>query len=189
LHGRLTAVSCTALAKATTLLWPCHAEFTTFQVDKSVSTGKVWCLHRKATLEPANSRLIRAHERHLRKAGPVRALAAYARDKNLLKLVSNCRSDVTRGYLDQQLSMRGGRTSHPQLYRTECTPSYKQHSTCTNLCGWPSGSCGLVELMRDLTICALTHFLLHTCPLAVLLPGGVARQVCTQPGFHGGAWV
>lgn len=64
------------------------AEFTTFQVDKGISTGKVWCLHRKCTLEPASSGLIRAHERHLRKAGPLRALSAYARDKNVLKIVS-----------------------------------------------------------------------------------------------------
>jgi hypothetical protein len=67
------------------------AEFTTFQVDKGISTGKVWCLHRKCTLEPGSSTLIRAHERHLRKAGPLRALSAYARDKNVLKIVSACR--------------------------------------------------------------------------------------------------
>lgn len=67
------------------------AEFTTFQVDKGISTGKVWCLHRKCTLEPGSSSLIRAHERHLRKAGPLRALSAYARDKNVLKIVSSHR--------------------------------------------------------------------------------------------------
>lgn len=38
-------------------------------------------------LEPQHSSHIRAHERHLRKAGPLRALSAYARDKNVLKLV------------------------------------------------------------------------------------------------------
>lgn len=64
------------------------AGFTTFQVDKPPSSGKLWQLHRKATLEPAAAGAIRLHERHLRKAGPLRALSAYARDKNVLKLVS-----------------------------------------------------------------------------------------------------
>lgn len=64
-----------------------HTGFITYQVDKGLSTGKAWPLHRKATLEPDSSRLIRTHERHLRKAGPLRALSAYARDKNVLKLV------------------------------------------------------------------------------------------------------
>lgn len=68
----------------------CPAEFVTYQVDKGPSTGKVWGLNRKATLEPPSSKFIRQHERHLRKAGPLRALSAYARDKNLLTLVSSC---------------------------------------------------------------------------------------------------
>lgn len=61
-------------------------EFTTYQTDKNPSSGKVWSLNRRATLEPASSKLIRTHERHLRKAGPLRALSAYARDKNVLRL-------------------------------------------------------------------------------------------------------
>jgi hypothetical protein len=62
--------------------------FTTSQVDKSIDKGKAWQLHRRTLLEPASPSQIRAHERHLRKAGPLRALSAYARDKNVLKLVS-----------------------------------------------------------------------------------------------------
>lgn len=64
------------------------AGFITYQADKHVASGKLWQLHRRATLEPQNASQIRAHERHLRKAGPLRALSAYARDKNVLKLVS-----------------------------------------------------------------------------------------------------
>eukprot|EP00882_Tetradesmus_deserticola_P021375 GHRQ01023144.1.p1 GENE.GHRQ01023144.1~~GHRQ01023144.1.p1 ORF type:complete len:411 (+),score=114.74 GHRQ01023144.1:652-1884(+) len=59
---------------------------TTFQLDKSIDKGKAWQLHRRTLLEPASPSQIRAHERHLRKAGPLRALSAYARDKNVLKL-------------------------------------------------------------------------------------------------------
>ncbi|KAF6262903.1 hypothetical protein COO60DRAFT_554018 [Scenedesmus sp. NREL 46B-D3] len=62
--------------------------FITFQLDKSIDKGKAWQLHRRTLLEPASPSQIRAHERHLRKAGPLRALSAYARDKNVLKLVS-----------------------------------------------------------------------------------------------------
>lgn len=68
--------------------WLCFlAGFTTFQPDKSAATGRTWDFHRKCTLEPADPSHIRIHERHLRKAGPLRAVAAYARDKNVLKLV------------------------------------------------------------------------------------------------------
>lgn len=64
------------------------AGFITSQFDKSIDKGKAWQLHRRTLLEPASPSQIRAHERHLRKAGPLRALSAYARDKNVLKLVS-----------------------------------------------------------------------------------------------------
>uniref|UniRef100_A0A383WFV0 Protein ENHANCED DISEASE RESISTANCE 2 C-terminal domain-containing protein n=1 Tax=Tetradesmus obliquus TaxID=3088 RepID=A0A383WFV0_TETOB len=60
--------------------------FITSQFDKSIDKGKAWQLHRRTLLEPASPSQIRAHERHLRKAGPLRALSAYARDKNVLKL-------------------------------------------------------------------------------------------------------
>ena len=60
--------------------------FVTYQVDKPPSSGKVWELHRRCTLSPSDASHFRASERHLRKAGPLRALAS--RDKkNALHLV------------------------------------------------------------------------------------------------------
>jgi hypothetical protein len=92
------------------------AGFVTYQADKGVSTGKVWQLHRRAALEPASSKLIRVHERHLRKAGPLRALSAYARDKNTLKLVRCCARCA--GGCRQQ----GRRNEHNQLCATARIP-------------------------------------------------------------------
>lgn len=55
--------------------------------DKGAASAKFWALHRRCALDPPAAAAIKAHERHLRKAGPLRAVAAYARDKNVLKLV------------------------------------------------------------------------------------------------------
>lgn len=103
------------------------AEFTTFQVDKGISTGKVWCLHRKCTLEPGSSSLIRAHERHLRKAGPLRALSAYARDKNVLKIVSSILTGCC-------LSARSRRSCFPPA-------SYRLADVSSSGRCWPSAGC------------------------------------------------
>lgn len=113
---------------------PC-AEFTTFQVDKSVNSGKVWCLHRKATLEPASSSLIRAHERHLRKAGPLRALSAYARDKNLLKLVSSsCLRVITHSSSIQGRGCGAAEVGQAVVRGRRCRPTLTQLpcSQCSN---------------------------------------------------------
>lgn len=59
----------------------------THQPERPAASGKVWRLHRRCTMEPAAAGMVRAHQRHLRKAGPLRAVASYARDKNVLKLV------------------------------------------------------------------------------------------------------
>ncbi|KAI8472198.1 MAG: hypothetical protein J3K34DRAFT_215651 [Monoraphidium minutum] len=50
------------------------------------AAAKFWPLHRRCGLEPPDAAGIKAHERHLRRAGPLRAVASYARDKNVLKL-------------------------------------------------------------------------------------------------------
>ncbi|GBF92229.1 hypothetical protein Rsub_05311 [Raphidocelis subcapitata] len=60
--------------------------FTTCQAEKGAASGKFWALHRRCTLDPPDAAAIKAHERHLRKAGPLRAVASYARDKNMLRL-------------------------------------------------------------------------------------------------------
>lgn len=64
--------------------------FATHQAERPPAAGKLWPLHRRCGLDPPDARGVRAHERHLRKAGPLRAVAAYARDKNMLKLVRRC---------------------------------------------------------------------------------------------------
>lgn len=62
-------------------------KFVTYQPERNPAAGKHWQLHKRCVLAPADASLIRLHERHLRKAGPLRAVATYARDKNVLKLV------------------------------------------------------------------------------------------------------
>ncbi|KIY93583.1 hypothetical protein MNEG_14379 [Monoraphidium neglectum] len=66
--------------------------------DKGGGSAKFWPFHRRCQLDPPDAAAVRAHERHLRRAGPLRAVASYARDKNVMKLVGSCRRGRAEGY-------------------------------------------------------------------------------------------
>ena len=68
----------------------CQLFSTGFSTSQSAASVKFWPFHRRCALDPVDASLIKAHGRHLRKAGPLRAVASYARDKNMLKLVRCC---------------------------------------------------------------------------------------------------
>lgn len=57
------------------------------EANKGSAAAKFWPFHRRCQLDPPDAAQVKAHERHLRRAGPLRAVASYARDKNVLKLV------------------------------------------------------------------------------------------------------
>jgi hypothetical protein len=85
--------------------------FATCQEGKSAAAGKFWPLHRRCALDPPDAALIRLHERHVRKAGPLRAVASYARDKNVLKLVRVARAPPRR---------RAGAARRARLHVSAC---------------------------------------------------------------------
>jgi hypothetical protein len=183
-EGALLHLSCSAMPLVPAVLCysyhgcpytqalPVHcvcAGFTTFQPDKPASSGKFWPLHRRACLEPPTAQQIRAHDRHLRKAGPLRTLSAYARDKNVLRLVRlpctmhpTAQQPAGPGLLDCLLaaccSWRGALQSH----QPEPAPTAHQSHP-------PS----------------LTR--LPLCVPAVLLPHRVARAMRTKPWQQRGA--
>ncbi len=66
------------------------AGLVTIQDDKAQNASKkerFWALHKKCTLFPEDPALIRVHERHMRKPGPLFSNVRAYRDRNTLKLV------------------------------------------------------------------------------------------------------
>lgn len=121
--------------------------FVTFQSDKGVTSGKFWPFHRRCQLDPPDAALIKAHERHLRKAGPLRAVASYARDKNVLKLV---RSGAARG--------------HAQLWCFGLLLLPSNLATLMHQLGWP-GSADAIK--GQLPPCMVRQVRIHTHARAV----------------------
>jgi hypothetical protein len=193
-------VATTAVFKGTTLphivvkraaqLFP--SGFSTYQPDKSASGAKFWAFHRRCALDPPEAGLIKVHERHVRKAGPLRAVASYARDKNVLKLVRavaqphplwhlrTC-GDRLRACSRLSIDMRapcmaaaaaaGRRRAARARLASVRAPSVRRGSICSAARSHPRPLCSLAP---------------HP---PVLLPDRMARQARAQPWDHSGAWV